>query len=165
MKSSILALTLALLPAGCATPLEDPEPNATTPRELHGDFTGEIKPVLYVRDVRVSAEFFRDALGFELLGFAGAEAAPYYADLGVAGRKFGIHAPTADTDERKVGRQKLYFRVRDAAAHRRRVLAWNVPAGELRETDWMTMFTVVDPDGHEIVFAENDPERHTIDPW
>jgi len=29
----------------------------------------------------------------------------------------------------------------------------------------MTMFSVIDPDGHEITFAETDPERHKIDPW
>ena len=136
-----------------------------SPREAHGDFTGDIKPVLYVRDVQRSATFFRDALGFELLGFADLEGEPYYVEMAAGARKFGLHEPLSPEQENRIGRQRLYFRVRDLAAHRRHVLAWEVEAGPVQETDWMDMFIVIDADGHEIVFASTDPDSHTSDPW
>jgi hypothetical protein len=37
--------------------------------------------------------------------------------------------------------------------------------GAVVETGWMDYFIVRDPDGHEIVFAVTDPERHPKDPW
>jgi hypothetical protein len=64
-----------------------------------------------------------------------------------------------------VGRQRLYFRVRDLEAHHERVLACKGRPGAIERTAWMTMFAVTDPDGHEIVFAETDPAIHAIDPW
>ena len=135
------------------------------PKEAHGIFTGEIKPVLYVNDVEKSAPFYCDVLGFEFEGFAGIEANPYYAEMTVAGAKFGLHEPMSADQETKVGRQRLYFRVRDLHAQRSRVLAWGENAGEIKATDWMDMFIVRDPDGNEIVFAVTDPEHHSTNPW
>ena len=135
------------------------------PRDAHGLFTGELKPVLYVRDVEETAPFYRDVLGFDFQGFASGDANPYYAEMIVAGVKFGLHEPISVAQETKVGRQRLYFRVRDLRAHRARVLAWGTDAGEIKRTDWMDMFIVRDPDGNEIVFAVTEPGHHNINPW
>jgi predicted enzyme related to lactoylglutathione lyase len=135
------------------------------PREAHGIFTGEIKPVLYVSDVERSAPFYRDVLGFDFLGFANLNGQPYYAEMAAAGVKFGLHEPTSPRQETMVGKERLYFRVEDLAAHRSRVLAWGGEPGEIKKTAWMDMFIVSDPDSNEIVFAVTDPERHSIDPW
>lgn len=152
---AILAAALPLFAAGADEDL----------RSLHGEFTGAVKPVLYVADVEASAPFFRDALGFELLSYAGAEDDPYYADLAAGDQKLGLHEPTAPGQESRVGEQRIYFRVEDLARHRDRVAAWSAEPSEVVETAWMDYFIVRDPDGHEIVFAVTDPERHTIDPW
>jgi predicted enzyme related to lactoylglutathione lyase len=135
-------------------------------RSLHGGFTGELKPVLYVADVEKSAPFFREVLGFEFDGYAnGSDGRPYYAEMIAGTVKFGLHEPTASGQEARVGQQRLYFRVRDLHLHRARVVAWGAESSEIRETDWMDMFIVRDPDGHEIVFAFTDPAKHSIDPW
>ena len=135
-------------------------------RNLHGGFTGELKPVLYVADVEKSAPFFRDVFGFEFDGYANrSDGRPYYAEMIAGTVKFGLHEPTASGQEARVGRQRLYFRVRDLYLHRARVVAWGAEPSDIRETDWMDMFIVRDPDGHEIVFAFTDPAKHSIDPW
>ena len=134
-------------------------------KQAHGVFTGEIKPVLYVSDVEESAPFYRDVLGFDFQGFAGGDANSYYAEMIVAGVKFGLHEPTSSGQKTMVGRQRLYFRVNELRAHRSRVLAWGEDAGAIKKTEWMDMFIVRDPDGNEIVFAVTDPEHHSINPW
>jgi predicted enzyme related to lactoylglutathione lyase len=134
-------------------------------RAAHGGFTGEVKPVLYVTDVEASATFFRDVLGFEFLGFSNADGQPYYAEMRAGTLKFGLHEPMSPDQETRIGQQRIYFRVRDLGAHRSRVAAWGGNPGTITKTDWMDMFIVRDPDGHEIVFAFTDPARHTIDPW
>lgn len=128
-------------------------------------FLGQVKPVLYVSDVEVSASFFTDALGFEFLGFSEIEGAPYYAEMAAGSVKFGLHNPMNPEQEEWVGHQRLYFRVSDVHEH------WNLVAsgpgnpGEIRETEWMDMFVVRDPDGHQIVFAATNLAKHSIDPW
>ncbi|MCG8592355.1 MAG: hypothetical protein MJE66_23940 [Proteobacteria bacterium] len=52
-----------------------------------------------------------------------------------------------------------------ASAHRSHVLSCSGSPGELERTEWMTMFSVTDPDGHELTFAETNPDEHSIDPW
>ena len=141
------------------------QPQQESLRTAHGQFTGEVKPVLYVRDVEASVPFFRDVLGFELDGYSDLRGEPYYADMLAAGLKFGLHEPTSTSHEPRVGQQRIYFRVQDLAAHRARVEARQGDPGEIVETDWMDMFIVRDPDGHEIVFAATDPAKHSIDPW
>ncbi|MGH7288162.1 MAG: VOC family protein [Myxococcota bacterium] len=130
-----------------------------------GEFLGQVKPVLYVSDVKASAGFFRDALGFAFLSWADTEETPYYAEMAAGSQKFGLHTPRDTAERARVGQQRLYFRVRDVEAHRERVLACKGRPGPIERTAWMTMFAVTDPDGHEIVFAETDPAVHTVDPW
>jgi predicted enzyme related to lactoylglutathione lyase len=162
-KHLLVLLVLALawnLPTGAQTV------ERSNARDAHGIFTGEVKPVLYVTDVEVSANFFRDVLGFGFRGFANrSDGEPYYADMTAGKLKFGLHEPIAPAHEARVGKQRLYFRVKDLSAHWTRVAAWGGDPGDIKDTDWMDMFTVRDPDGHEIVFAYTDPGRHSIDPW
>lgn len=134
-------------------------------RAAHGEFTGEVKPVLYVSDVDASSAFFRDTLGFALLDTAEQDGRIYYAEMGAGTQKFGLHDPTSDAEASRVGKQRLYFRVGDLDAHRRRVEAWGAEPAPIVDTAWMRMFAVCDPDGHEIVFAMTDPAIHTVDPW
>ncbi len=130
-----------------------------------GGFTGQLKSVLYVADVEASAGFFETVLGFEFLGFAELDGEPYYAEMAAGRTKFGLHEPTRQIDTKRIGQQRLYFRVRDLVAHRAGVEARGGEPGPLRETGWMDFFIAVDPDGHEIVFALTDPDKHTTDPW
>jgi predicted enzyme related to lactoylglutathione lyase len=134
-------------------------------RNSHGVFTGEQKSVLYVADVEKSAEFFEKVLGFGFDGFAERDGRPYYAEMLAGGTKFGLHEPTSPGQESRIGEQRLYFRIRDLSAHRVRVAARGGEPGAIKKTDWMDMFVVRDPDGHEIVFAFTDAEEHSIDPW
>ncbi len=134
-------------------------------REAHGGFTGEVKPVLYVADAEASMPFFRDALGFEFLGYANLDGAPYYAELAAGPLKFGLHEPITPEQAQRIGQQRLYFRVEDLTAHRSRVAAWGGEPGVIVETGWMDFFIVGDVDGHEIVFAVTDPEKHGSNPW
>lgn len=130
-----------------------------------GPFLGQVKPVLYVKDVEVSAPFYRDVLGFEFLGFSEIEGVPYYAEMAAGSLKFGLHNPMNSEHEEWVGHQRLYFRVHDVQEHWESVSTGVVELGEVRESEWMDMFIVRDPDGHEIVFAATDPSKHSIDPW
>lgn len=154
--SRLLVVALTLVP-GVAASEDD--------GSLHGGFTGEVKPVIYVRDVERSAPFYRDVLGFALDGFAGEAEDPYYAEMLAGPLRFGLHEPTMAGDEERIGRTRLYFRVRSLEAHRRRIEARGVEAGEIEQRSWMDYFVVRDPDGNAIVFAWTDPAKHTSDPW
>jgi predicted enzyme related to lactoylglutathione lyase len=159
MNRILFAFMLVALTAGTS------DQEQTDPRAAHGTFTGEIKPVIYVTDVEKSAPFYRDVLGFDFQGFANSKGEPYYAEMSAAGVKFGLHEPTSPGQEAKIGRERLYFRVRDLEAHRSRVAAWGGEPGEIKKTSWMDMVTVLDPDSNEIVFAVTDPGRHSSNPW
>ncbi len=131
----------------------------------YGQFTGNIKPIIYVSDVENIAPFYRDVLGFELDGFAGDEADPYYAEMLAGPTKFGLHEPTMSGDEIRIGQQRLYFRVHDLNAHRRYVETHGVEVKEVFQRSWMDYFLVKDLDGNIVVFAVTDSERHTSEPW
>ena len=123
------------------------------------------RDIIYVSDVEKSAPFYRDVLGFELDGFAGDEANPYYAEMLAGPVKFGLHEPTMSGDELRIGQQRLYFRVRDIDSHRQYVESRGVKVGEILRRSWMDYFLVEDLDGNTIVFAVTDSERHTSEPW
>lgn len=157
-RPSLLLLSLAQLLPGALGAQGDV-------KDAHGVFTGDIKAVVYVADVERSAPFYRDVLGFSFEGFADLDEEPYYAEMAAGGTKFGLHEPTSAGQEPKVGRQRLYFRVRDLAVHRSRVAARGGDPGEVITTGWMDFFVVTDPDGNEIVFAVTAPAHHRMDPW
>jgi len=145
-------------------------------RAQHGVFTGEVKLVLHVKDVRKSVEFYRGVLGFEFHSFhdyaSGKSVTewnraepPIYAEISAGRQKVGLHAPQTAYDESCVGRGRFYFRVKDVDAHRRRVVARGAEPGPIRDTDWMRMFSVTDPGGYKITFATTQEGVHKIDPW
>lgn len=135
-------------------------------RNRQSDFTGEIKPVLYVSDVQASARFYRDVLGFDFDGFSNrSDGTPYYAEMLAGKQKFGLHEPIQESQKSRVGQARLYFRVGSLKTDRERIAERGTQPGPILETDWMDMFIVPDPDGNEIVFAVTDPSRHSIDPW
>lgn len=133
--------------------------------QADSQFTGDIKPVIYVSDVEQSVPFYRDVLGFELDGYSGDEANPYYAEMLAGPRKFGLHEPTMPGDESRVGQQRLYFRVRDLLVQRRFIESKGVEVKEVYYRDWMDFFSIEDSDGNIIVFAVTDSERHSTEPW
>ncbi len=159
--------------------LDQPAAASTQPgkdaRRLHGRFTGDVKVVLYVRDVRRSAAFFRDALGFTFHHYHDYKTGgsvkewtrddpPIYAEMSFAGRRFGLHLPQSDEDEGCVGHAKTYFRVKDLEAHHRRAEAWGAKPSTVSRKPWMDMFRVTDPDGHRLYFAFTEDETHG-NPW
>jgi hypothetical protein len=84
--------------------------------------------------------------------------------MSYAGRRFGIHSPTSEADERSVGAAKVYFRVKNLDAHHRRATAWEAQPSDIKKRSWMDMFHVVDPDGNRIFFAFTDDNVHG-NPW
>jgi len=159
----IRVVALVLL-AGGALPLGGAQA-AEDARQEHGTFMGQVKGVLYVTDVEKSAPYYRDVFGFSFDGFAESDGEPYYAEMLAGGLKFGLHEPVTQSQGARVGKARLYFRVKDVAAHHRRVSAWGGEPESIRHTDWMDMFIATDPDGNEIVFATTESSRHPIDPW
>lgn len=144
--------------------------------QTQSELTGEIKPVLYVSDVRRSVDFYRDCLGFEFLFFYDFDqkrsvlvweesSPPRYAEMAASSQKFGLHLPGCGASRARVGRQRIYFRVHNLLAHHERVSAAAGKASAIQHTAWMDMFDVKDADGHEIVFASTDLSLHTLDPW
>ncbi len=144
-------------------------------KDEHGVFTGEVKLVFYVSDVRKSAALYRDVLGFTFHHYHDYESGksvvawtreekPIYAEMSYAGRRFGIHRPTSAADERCVGGAKVYLRVKDLGAHHRRVKARGAEPSKMVERPWMNMFRVTDPDGNRIYFAYTEDAVHG-NPW
>ena len=64
------------------------------------------------------------------------------------------------SDERSVGAAKVYFRVKDLDAHRRRAEAAGARPSKVKKRSWMDMFHVVDEDGNRIYFAFTDEKTH-----
>jgi len=146
-----------------------------TGKDSHGQFTGEVKVVFYVSDVRKAVEFYTDALGFKFdhyfdhVGGGSVvtwtrDVPPIYAEMSYAGRRFGLHAPTSDADRKSVGAAKIYFRVKDLDAHHHRAEAWAAKPSPIKKQSWMDMFSVTDADGNRIFFAYTDDNVHG-NPW
>ncbi len=161
------AVTLAGVSAGSSP--EVPAKNA------HGVFTGEVKIVFYVQDVRKAVEFYTEALGFKFHHYfdhvgGGSvptwtrDVPPIYAEMSYVGKRFGLHSPTSDADRKSVGAAKVYFRVKDLDAHHLRTEARGAKPSEIKRRSWMDIFHVVDPDGNGIYFAFTDDSVHG-NPW
>jgi predicted enzyme related to lactoylglutathione lyase len=140
-------------------------PRTLAAQEAPSIFTGDVKPVLYVKDVQAAARFYRDVLGFGFLGYTNIDGEPYYAEMTAGPLKFGLHEPQNAEQEEWVGHQRIYFRVTDLAVQRTAVAERGGKPGEVVRTAWMDYFIVRDPDRHEIVFAVSDPARHKDNPW
>lgn len=139
-------------------------------------FPGKIKPVIYVSDVLASQKFYTQVLGFGFETFhdykTGASVeewtAPYppiYAEIFVGDQKIGLHLPQNEADRARIGGAKIYVRVEDIDVAFQKISEKYPGIGELKKTAWMDFFAVTDPDGNQILLAETDPGRHSIDPW
>jgi predicted enzyme related to lactoylglutathione lyase len=137
-------LLLAVTPLACLMlfAASSGSSDTTGVKDTHGGFTGEVKVVFYVTDVREAVAFYAGALGFTFHNFydhvsGGSvhdwahEEAPIYAEMSYAGHRFGLHAPVSEADERSVGAAKTYFRVEDLDAHHRRAEAYGADPGEI----------------------------------
>lgn len=134
---------------------------AKSPEGFDGSmFTGEVLPVLYVRDVMASVDFYVDSLGFVCHHFfdhinGGSvtewtyEKPPIYAEMRAGDQKFALHL-ASKPDSLTVGGTRHYFSVSDVQEHHRILTSRGVEVGELIERPWMHMFRVEDPDGHEL---------------
>jgi len=133
------------------------------PDRQHGEFTGEILPVFYVTDVRRSVKFYRDLLGFEFKHYYDYEEskqvrewtksdAPIWAEMAAGDFIFALHL-TQEPEKVVVGGTRHYFLLKDVRSHYRRVKDLGLEIGSLIEKPWMTMFRVIDPDGHELFFS------------
>lgn len=138
-------------------------------KEAFGSFSGEILPVLYVKDVLKSVAFYTEKLGFALDHFHDAEtgesvpewtkeAPPIYAEMRAGDQKFALHR-ASDPEGLRVGGTRLYFGMTNVEEHHRIVKERGVAAGEPSRMPWMTMFSVTDPDGHEIFFFTRPEDR------
>ena len=172
MNKTILVISITMM--GWATLIAYA---ASTPqtRQQHGEFTGDLKLVFYVKDVQPAVKFYTDVLGFTFHHFYDhvsgdsvhqwvREEQPIYAEMSYAGRRFGIHKPTSEADKRSVGGAKVYFRVKDLPTHHQRTSARNAKPSKIKKRSWMDMFNVVDPDGNRIYFAFTDDNVHG-NPW
>ena len=174
MTRTTRTLGTAVVVIGSAAILAGSSPKSQD-KETHGGFSGEVKLVFYVKDVRRSVKFYTGALGFRFRHFYDnvsgnsvtkwvRDTPPIYAEMSYAGRRFGIHSPTSEADKRSVGAAKVYFRVESLDAHHRRTTAWGAQPSSIKKRSWMDMFHVVDPDGNRIFFAFTDDNVHG-NPW
>ena len=143
--------------------------------ESEAHFIGDVLFPIYVKDVEISAAFYRDILGFEFLGFWDYQndcyviawqdtLPPTYAGFSAGGQKFGLHKPVNESQERCVGCGRYYFRVNDVEAEYSRISMHNVPISPIHSSSLLKRFYVPDPDGLQIFFAETAPEA-PVDPW
>jgi catechol 2,3-dioxygenase-like lactoylglutathione lyase family enzyme len=130
---------------------------------------------IYVSDVKRSAAFYRDVLGFDCLGFYDydsqcyvdpwvSDEPPVYAGFIAGDQKFGLHRPMNDYQKQCVGKGRCYFEVRDLDRHHRRVLERKGEPSKISDTTYLKMFHVRDPDGRYIFFAVTQ-RNSPIYPW
>jgi len=145
---------------------------ASAPAEI---FTGQLIFPIYVSDVKVSAAFYRDVLGFEFLGYYEYETNSYvqswqdtlppkYAGFVAGDQKFGLHKPANEAQEQCVGCGRYYFRVHDLDAQHARVSAHGVRLSQIHSSALLRRFYVLDPDGLMVFFAETAVGA-PLDPW
>ncbi|TQV82583.1 VOC family protein [Exilibacterium tricleocarpae] len=139
------------------------------------DFTGRLSYPMYVNDVIISAGFYRDALGFEFLGYFDyekntyvkewdKEKPPIYAGFSAGGQKFGLHLPVNEKQKQAVGKGRFYFEVKNLEKLRRHFEDSDHPISRYFKTGAVNFFYVIDPDGFEIAYGET-ADKSNIDPW
>lgn len=131
-------------------------------QKKHGEFTGEILPVFYVRDVIKSVKFYRDKLGFKFnhywdyennkpLSEWKSKEKPVYAQMEAGRQKFAIHLFLKEEDLNSGG-VIHYFEVKDVDAHYDWIQSRGFQPDSIYVRPWMRMFSVTDPDEHKIFF-------------
>ena len=121
-------------------------------------YKGHVSAMLYVSDLKLSVDYYRDRLGFGFNGYwdhvneritddyeeAGE---PGYASVEVGESKIGLHV---DPDFKPGhNRFELHVEVEDADKVYEKLSARGVDATEPEDQPWgARMFSVTDPDGH-----------------
>jgi len=148
---------------------------AEAPADPPPRFTGQLIFPIYVTDVEVSAEFYRNVLGFEFLGYYDYDTSAYtttwqdslpptYAGFVAGDQTFGLHKPADEAQGACVGCGRYYFRVNDLDAEHERISALGVAISPIHSSALLRRFFVPDPDGLKIFFAET-AEAAPLDPW
>ncbi len=117
-----------------------------------------------VEDEARSTAFYRDVLGFELRGQAGA----IEAVSGPACIRFGAHdyAPGDWEEPRPRGSAMLFFETDDIAGMHDVIRGRGGNPGGIEKVNWikMRMFAVRDPDGHTLWFGQSYDRPHPPSP-
>lgn len=152
------ALAVALL---FAPPSASPRPSPTPTQTPTVIFT-QVTPVLWVTDVRRSATFYRETLGFLVRDYTvgcaitvntlGDSDVPYAATLLVGPHKIGLLQAERVHPEGVL----LNVRVNGIDALHSRVVASGAPIRKFVPIvqGGIMAFSVLDPDGHEILFLK-----------
>jgi uncharacterized protein len=130
-----------------------------------GDVIGSVHLILFVRDQRASADYYRrvlgvsprlDVPGMTEFGLGAGVALGLMPEAGIR-RLLGPGVPDPATGGR-VPRAELYLRVDDPAAYHRRALAnGGLEISPLSPRDWGDEAAYsLDPDGHVVAFARSD---------
>lgn len=116
-------------------------------------------PLLNVEDVAQSLAFYVDALGFEVVETIAPEGTPIFAMIRRDGVEIMINTPDgADSASRRLATSYhetvLYFDIDDAPAfHAVLTAAGQKPGPVERQMYGVDEFTIRDPDGYELAFA------------
>jgi predicted enzyme related to lactoylglutathione lyase len=148
-----------------ATTIADKPSSVETTPTTDGTFTGKNLFAIFVTDLKVSAEFYRDILGFEFIGYlhpvsliyqqewTDQERSPVYAAFKAGEQKFGLAVPQRALQEAWVATGRYFFQVNDLEAHRKRIADTGTSLSPIMNSPLLQRFYVPDPDGLQIYFA------------
>jgi catechol 2,3-dioxygenase-like lactoylglutathione lyase family enzyme len=133
-----------------------------------GNFTGEILPIFYVRNLTASVLFYQK-LGFRFDHYFDHHTGdsvtvwkyddePLYAEMWANNTRFALHT-AKDPKSLVVGGMRHYFGVTDVNAHYEILKKNAIEVSGLTKRPWMRMFYVNDPDGHVIYFQTRPKEE------
>jgi uncharacterized glyoxalase superfamily protein PhnB len=132
---------------------------------------GNLAPMLSVRDVRRSVEFYRDVLGFELVGWWDDHRSCYitnwtgpgdpdFAELRAGQLTVHLHAAGDEFEHDPSGSVVLHVEVEDADRYHRHIQDNGGRSERPKDQPWgWRQFFLTDPDGHRWAFHHVIPER------
>ena len=125
---------------------------------------GNLTPLLYVKDVRRSVEFYCGVLGFEHVGWWddgrgvyvrdwSGPGEPDFVELRAGNLVLQLHAAGEDDPSGPVGGVILHFEVEDADQYHHRIQEKGGRSERPKDQPWgWRQFFVTDPDGHRWAF-------------
>lgn len=125
---------------------------------------GNLTPLLYVKDVRRSVEFYCGVLGFEHIGWWDdvrgsyvrewtSSATPDFVELRAGNLVLQLHAEGEEEPSGRVGGVVLHLEVEDADRYHQRVQECGGRSERPKDQPWgWRQFFVTDPDGHRWAF-------------
>jgi uncharacterized glyoxalase superfamily protein PhnB len=133
---------------------------------------GNLTPLLYVKDVRRSVEFYCGVLGFEHVGWWDEErgeyvrewtssASPDFVELGAGNLRLQLHAEAEEeASSGRMGGVVLHLEVENADQYHERVQEFGSRSERPKDQPWgWRQFFVTDPDGHRWAFHHVIAER------